>query len=173
MSFAKSMLSPEEETELQQEIQREIEHHMSLEDAIQEYVRIDLRYQELAEEKRRCLEVLIPVALEVRGTTNTTRLQSHDGKIELKITFDTTDRIDKQRLETVREILGDDVFEDYFKIEYTAKRKTLKPFLASRSTDERIETAKTIIKEAVVPVPKSPSITIEKGRGEIQSFWEG
>jgi len=168
MSFAKSMLSPEVETR-EQEPEREPDHRMSLEDAIQEYVRIDLRYQELAEEKKRCLEVLIPEAMDVRGTTNTTRLQSHDGKIELKITFDTTDKVDKQRLETVRELLGDDKFEDYFKVEYTPKRKTLKPFLASKSTDERIETAKTIIKEAVVPVPKSPSIVIEKGRGEIES----
>ena len=153
--------------------EREPDYAMSLEDAIQEYVRIDLRYQQLAEEKRRCLEVLIPEAMDVRGTTNTIRLQSHDGKIELKITFDTTDKVDKQRLETVRDLLGDDVFEDYFKIEYTAKRKTLKPFLASKSTDERIETAKTIIKEAVIAVPKSPSIVIEKGRGETKPVWEG
>ena len=51
MSFAKSMLSPETETREQEP--ELLDHRMSLEDAIQEYVRIDLRYQELAEEKKR------------------------------------------------------------------------------------------------------------------------
>lgn len=144
-----------------------IDHRMSLEEAISEYVRIDARLQELYQEKKRCLEVLLPAANEVRGQSNTTRLDNNDGTKQLKVEFGNDYKCDVFRLSTVREMLGDDVFETLFKVELKAKLKGLKPFLATKSTDEQLETAKEIIKEAVTRIPKSPTVTIEKGREQI------
>lgn len=165
MSFAKAALPPEVE---QQEERPEIKAHgMSLEEAIQEYIRIDLRYQELAEEKKRCLEVLLSEAVEVRGQTNTARLDNHDGSKQIKVQFGVDYKCDVDGLNEVKEMIGDDKFDGLFKTEYTARLKALKPFLSTKSTDELIETAKDKIKEVVTKVPKSPQVTIEKGRGSL------
>lgn len=165
MSIAKRMLPSEQEAEQQQEPgQGEIS--MSLEDAIREFIRIDARYQELGAEKRRALEILLPAAFDVRGQSNTTRLASSDQKSQLKVEFGVNYKCETDRLNTVKDLLGDDVFESLFKVEYTPKLKNLKPFLATKSTDESIETAKEIIREAVTTTPKSPQITIEKGRSD-------
>lgn len=144
-----------------------IDRGMSLEQAINEYIRIDSRLQELYQEKKRCLEILLPAANEVRGQSNTTRLDNHDQTKQLKVEFGFDFKCDVYRLNEVKEMLGDDVFESLFKLEYKAKLKGLKPFLSTKSTDERIETAKEKIKEAVLKVPKSPTVTIEKGRVEV------
>lgn len=148
-----------------------IDHSMSLEDAIHEYVKIQSRYSELAEEKRRVMSVLVPAAFEVRGQSNTTRLDSADGKTQLKVEFKNAYKCDVDRLNTARELLGDDRFEDLFKTEYKPKMRGLKPFLASKSTDERIETAKTIIRESITENDLSPQITIEKGKAEFEIPW--
>ena len=142
----------------------ETRHGMSLEEAIREFVRIDARYSELSEEKKRALEILVPAAFEVRGTTSTTRLDTSDRKTQLKVEFKTVFKCDTDRLNTVKELIGDDFFEEIFKTEYAPKLKTLRPFLASKSSDERVETAKAIIREACKEVELSPRITIEKGR---------
>ena len=144
---------------------------LSLEDAIQEYVRIQTRYAELAQDKRRVMAILVPAAFDVRGTSNTTRLDSADGKTQLKVEFKSAFKCETDRLNTARELLGDDRFEDLFKTEYKPKLRGLKPFLASKSTDERIETAKTIIREAVTESDLSPQITIEKGKAELEVPW--
>ena len=158
MSFSKRMLDSEMEAESKSS--------MSLEDAIHEYVTIDARYRELAERKKRALEILLPNALEVRGQSNTARLTSSDQKTQLKVEFGETYKCEVDPLNTVKDLVGDDVFEGLFKTEYAPKLRTLKPFLASKSTDERIESAKDIIREAVTTSPKNPQITIEKGRSE-------
>ena len=166
MSLSKMLLPPETEPEPQQPKETN-RHGMSLEEAIHEYIRIDARYSELSSEKKQALEVLLTAAFEVRGQSNTTRLTSSDQKSQLKVEFGVNYKCDLDRLNTVKELLGDDVFEGLFKTEYTPKLKALKPFLASKSTDETIETAKSIIREAVTTTPKGPQITIEKGRKDI------
>lgn len=165
MSIAKRMLPPDQAAEQQSETAPT--PSMSLEDAIREFIRIEGRYQELSIEKKRALEILLPAAFEVRGQSNTTRLASSDQKSQLKVEFGVTYKCEVDRLNTVKELIGDDVFESLFKTEYAPKLKALKPFLATKSTDEAIETAKQIIREAVTKAPKSPQITIEKGRSEI------
>lgn len=165
MSFAKRMLPPEPEAEPQQQ-NTEPSTGMSLEDAIHEFIRIDKRYQELALEKRRALDVLLPAAFEVRGQSNTARLSSSDQSSQLKVEFGVNYKCEADRLNTVKDLVGDDVFESLFKTEYSPRLRALKPFLATKSTDERIETAKTVIREAVTTTEKSPQITIEKGRSD-------
>lgn len=165
MSFAKRLLPPE--SEAQKPTEADTASSMSLEDAILEFVKVNARYERLGQEKRALLDVLLPAAFEVRGQSNTTRLTSSDQKTQLKVEFGENYKCDIDRLNTVKDLLGDDVFESLFKVEYAPKLKTLKPFLASKSTDERIETAKTIIREAVTTSPKSPQVTIEKGKQEV------
>ena len=165
MSFAKRLLPPEQEAE-QPNDQGSIQHGLSLEDAILEFVKINSEYEQLGYRKKCVLEVLLPAAFEVRGESNTTRLTSSDQKTQLKVEFGNTYKCDPDRLNTVKDLLGDDVFESLFKVEYSPKQRGLKPFLASKSTDERIETAKGIIREAITALPKSPQVTIEKGKNE-------
>lgn len=166
MSIAKRMLPPQAEVD-EQRSEHSTAPSMSLEDAIHEYIRIDGRYSELSQEKKRALEVLLSAAFEVRGQSNTTRLTSSDQRSQLKVEFGINYKCEVDKLNTVKDLLGEDVFESLFKVEYAPKLKALKPFLASRSTDERIESAKEIIREAVTTTPKSPQVTIEKGRSEI------
>jgi len=135
---------------------------LSLEDAITEFKRIQERYAELAEEKKRVMEVLITAATESRQGSKTVRLENHNASIVLKAEFGEGFRCDTNGLNEAREMLGDDVFEDLFKTEYKPKLRGLRPFLASKSTDERIETAKEKVKEAVTVVPETPRITVEK-----------
>lgn len=165
MSMTKQMLPPEQEAEPRQ-IDPEPSTSMSLEDAIHEFIRIDARYQELAIQKRRALEVLLTAAVDVRGQSNTARLTSSDQKSQLKVEFGVNYKCEADRLNTVKDLVGDDVFESLFKTEYSPRLRALKPFLATKSTDERIETAKTVIREAVTTSEKSPQITIEKGRSD-------
>lgn len=167
MAMSKRLLSPDAETQERQRTEQA--HVMTLEEAIQEYIRIDLRYQELAEEKKRCLEVLLSEAVEVRGQTNTARLDNHDGSKQIKVQFGVDYKCDVDGLNEVKEMIGDDKFDELFKTDYTARLKALKPFLSTKSTDELIETAKEKIKQVVTTVPKSPYLTIEKGRGSLGS----
>lgn len=163
MSLSKRLLPPEHEAEENRSTPDPVPS-MSLEDAIQEFIRIDKRYQELAMEKRRALDVLLPAALDVRGQSNTARLSSSDQASQLKVEFGVNYKCEVDRLNTVKDLVGDDVFESLFKTEYSPRLRALKPFLSTKSTDERIETAKTVIREAVTTTEKSPQITIEKGR---------
>lgn len=169
MSMTKRLLPPEDEADEQRNTP-EPSTSMSLEDAIQEFIRIDGRYRELAIEKRRALEVLLPAAVDVRGQSNTARLSSSDQKSQLKVEFGVNYKCEVDRLNTVKDLVGDDVFESLFKTEYSPRLRALKPFLSTKSTDERIETAKTVIREAVTTTEKSPQITVEKGRSDPPPF---
>lgn len=136
---------------------------LSLEDALLEFVRIQNRYAELAEEKKRVLEILIPAAMEARQEkSNTCRLANHNGKIVIKAEFKSRIDCDVNALNEVKEMLGDDRFEELFKTEYSPKQRTLKPFLATKTTDERIETAKEKVAFALRVLPASPQFTVEK-----------
>lgn len=135
---------------------------MSLDEAIHEFIRIEARQAELKEEKAAALEVLLPEAFEVRGQSNVARLAGSDGKV-IKVEFKEAYKCDANILNTARELLGDDKFEDLFKTEYAPRLREMKMFLASKSADERIETAKQIIREGVKAVQRSPYVSLEKG----------
>lgn len=136
---------------------------MSLEDALNEFVRIQNRYSELAEEKKRIMEILIPAAIEARQErSNTCRISNHNGKVVIKVEFKNHVACNTNVLNEVKEMIGEDRFEELFKVEYTPKKRTLAPFLATKTTDERIETAKEKIAEALTIGPASPQFTVEK-----------
>lgn len=137
---------------------------MSLEEAIKEYVRIQQRYDELALEKRRVMEILVPAATLTRRETKTVRLANHDRSIVIKAEFGDVVKCDVNALNQVKEMLGDDVFERYFRTEYKPLQRTLKPFLSETTTDELMQTAKAMIVEAITSQPSPPSFTLEQGR---------
>jgi hypothetical protein len=138
---------------------------MSLEEAIKRFVQIQKRYAELAEEKRDVMAVLEPHASALRAGTNTTRLTSDDDGIHLKFEFSKDITLDPACVPDVRELLGDDIFENLFAVKYAPRLRALKPWLASKSPDERLETARQIIRESMREIPRPPSVTIEKNKG--------
>lgn len=139
------------------------ERGISLEEAIQQFVKIQERYTELGEQKKQFLEVLIMAAQEARQPgSKTARLANYDQSIVLKAEFGEYVKCDVDALNVVKEMLGDDVFEELFKTEYKPKMRFYKPFMATKSTDERIETAKEEIRKAVTSSPESPRFTVEK-----------
>lgn len=135
---------------------------MNLDEAIHEFVRLDARRAELKQEVANVLAVLLPEASAIRNGQNTVRLQSNDGKV-IRVQFKEAYNCDANQLNSAKEMIGDDFFESLFKIEYLPRLRELKKFLASKSTDERIETAKEIIKEGIHSHERSPYIEIEKG----------
>ena len=138
-------------------------HGMSLDEAVSEYIRIEARRQELNRERDEVLAVLLPEAFEIRGSQNTVRLADHNGTT-LKVEFKTAYKCDTNLLNTARELIGDDRFEDLFKTEYAPRLRELKVFLATKSADERIEAAKEEIRKGCVQVERAPYVSIERGK---------
>lgn len=136
-------------------------HGMSLDDAITEVVEIDALYAELKERKKRALDVILPEAYDTRGAQNTVHLANHAGN-KLKVEFKLVQKCDVNLLNTARELLGDDKFEGLFKTEYSPRLRDLKMFMSTKTTDERIETAKGIISEGWKQVEMSPYVSVEK-----------
>lgn len=160
MSMSKQML-PTEGSEPVTVGHGSADNGMSLDDAIHEFIRLEARQAELREEKARVLEILLPEAFEVRGQANVSRLQSNDGK-QIKVEFKEAFKCDANQLNTAKDLIGDDQFERLFKTEYAPRLRDLKLFLGTKSADERIETAKQIIREGITTVQRSPYVTVEK-----------
>lgn len=163
MSMSKASLPPEADTLITRPETASEPHGMSLDEAINEFIRIEARKAELKQEMNNVLAVLLPEAFECRGAANVARLGSHDGKKVIKVEFKEAQKCDVNHLNQAREMIGDDQFEKLFKTEYAPRLREMKMFLASKSADERIETAKQIIREGVQTVQRSPYVTIEKG----------
>jgi hypothetical protein len=135
---------------------------MSLEDAIQEFVRIKNRQDELSEEEKAIREILSYAAIEARRDTKTARLANHDKSTVIKAEFYSYLKCDTNALNEVKEMIGDDQFERLFRVEYKPAARELETFLAMKTTDERMETAKEMIKEAVTRSAESIRFTVEK-----------
>lgn len=163
MSLSKRLLPTEgSDTDNTFVAQKPVEPHgMSLDEAIHEFIRIEQRQAELKREKADVLEVLLPEAFEVRGSASVARLAGQDGKV-IKVEFKEAYKCDVKHLNTARDLLGDDKFEELFKTEYAPKLREMRMFLSSKSADERIETAKQIIREGVQAIQRSPYVSIEK-----------
>jgi hypothetical protein len=136
---------------------------MSLDQMIREYVRLDAKIKEVASERSAYQGPLIENASAIRDGQNTVHLASADDSKRLKVEFKSELAIlDQQEIECVKELLGDEKFAELFTTTYKPKAKPLKTFLNTKSADERTETAKTIIREFVKTVSKSPYLSVEK-----------
>lgn len=137
---------------------------MSSDQAIREYVRLDKVIRDAASERNWVKGILTANAeAERNGTIKTVHVETADGSQKVKVEFKTEWEVKNQNeMETVRELLGEARFSEIFKTEYTPKARALQSFLNTSSGDERFKTAKTIIKEIVKEVPKTPTVTVEK-----------
>lgn len=137
---------------------------MSSDQAIREYVRLDKIIRDAASERNWVKGILTASAeAERNGTMKTVHVETADGSQKVKVEFKTEWEVKNQsEMETVRELLGEARFSEIFKTEYTPKARALQSFLNTSSGDERFKTAKTIIKEIVKEVPKTPTVTVEK-----------
>lgn len=136
---------------------------LSVDQMIREYVRLDKKIKEAALERGAYHAALLERAAMARNGQNTVHLETADQKQRVKVEFKNKSVCDQEQLEYARELLNDEKFRELFKVEYSPKARNLKSFMNTVSADERIETAKGIIQEAVKEVPATTYVKIEKG----------
>lgn len=135
---------------------------MSADEVIREFIRLDTQIKELAYQRSEYGSALTQKAAEIRNGQKSVHLETADRKAKVKVDFKTGHVCDQMELECAKELLGDERFAEIFKVEYTPKLLKLKTFLNTVSADERVETARGIIKAAVVEVEKTPWVAVEK-----------
>lgn len=135
---------------------------MSQDEIIREFIRLDTQIKDLAYQRQGVQSALIQAATEIRNGQNTVHLETVDRKGKLKVEFKKGHVCDQMEIECAKELLGDERFNEIFKTEYTPRLLKFKTFLNTASADERVETARGIIKAAVVEVEKTPWCSVEK-----------
>lgn len=135
---------------------------MSADEVIREFIRLDTQIKDLAYQRSEYSSALTQKAAEIRNGQKSVHLETSDRKAKVKVEFRTGQVCDQMELECAKELLGDERFAEIFKVEYTPKLLKLKTFLNTVSADERVETARGIIKAAVVEIEKSPYVSTEK-----------
>jgi len=136
---------------------------LSVDQMIKEYVRLDKKIKEAAQERGAYHAALLERAELARNGQNTVHLDTADETQRIKVEFKSElSIVDQQEIECAKELLGDEKFNQLFSTTYKPKAKNLKTFVNSVSANEKIETAREIIKEFVKTVPKTPYLSVEK-----------
>lgn len=135
---------------------------LSVDQMIREYVRLDKRVKEAANERGAYHAALLEKAAEARNGQATVHMETADESQRVKVEFKKRVLCDQVEIECAKELLSEEKFRELFKVEYSPKSRNLKSFLNTVSADERIETAKGIIKEAVKEADGTPYLSIEK-----------
>ena len=135
---------------------------MSDDEMIKEFIRLDAQIKELAYQRSEYSSALMQKATEIRDGQNTVHLETSDRQGKIKVEFKRGHVCDQMELECAKELLGDERFNELFKTEYSPKLLKLKTFLNTKSASEKVETAREIIKAAVVEVEKTPWVAVEK-----------
>jgi hypothetical protein len=135
---------------------------MSADEIIKEFIRLDTQIKDLAYQRSEYSSALNQMASERRNGQSTVHLETADRKSRVKVEFKKGYNCDPMELECAKELLGDERFNEIFKTEYQPRLQKLKTFLNTVSADERVETARGIIKAAVVEVEKTPYVSTEK-----------
>lgn len=135
---------------------------MSRDELIAEFHRLDAIVKESGSRRREIGMQLAGVAFENKRTQNTVHLESTDGQ-KVKVEFGIDYEYDAEQMMTVAELLGKERFDGLFKtkIEFIPKKRELKNFLNTVSSDERVETAKKVIQDATITKDKSPYVSVE------------
>lgn len=138
---------------------------MSPDQAIREYIRQDQIIKDAAYERNAAKSVICQEAEANRnGTLKTVHVETADQKQKVKVEFGSDWKVlDQSQMETVKELLGESRFNEIFKVEYSPRVRALQSFLNTSSGDEKYRTAKAIVQELVKEVPKTPSVTVERG----------
>jgi hypothetical protein len=135
---------------------------LSVDEMIREYVRLDKRVKEAASERAAYHSALLERAAAARNGQATVHMETADEKQRIKVEFKKRSVCDQEEIECAKELLTEEKFRELFKIEYSPKSRNLKSFLNTIAGDERTETAKGIIKDAVKEVDGTPYLSIEK-----------
>jgi hypothetical protein len=164
MSFSKSMITDEPDLDqISGYGHAQAERGMSLDEAIHEFITVTKRANELYSRKKELVSFLSGTAWDSRGEQKTVHLSASDGA-RIKVEFKTEKSYEPGQMFTVADLLGKDVFDGLFntKVEFVPKTRNLNAFMNTVHADERVETAKQIIREATTEMQKSPYISTEK-----------
>lgn len=135
---------------------------MSDDEIIREYIRLDSQIKEIAYQRKPFIDALLQKAADMRDGRGTVHLETSDRKLRVKVEFKKDHVFDPMEIECAKDLLGDERFGELFKTEYTPRLQNLKMFLSTRSSDERVETARATIQGTLQPKDKNPSIAVEK-----------
>lgn len=135
---------------------------MSDDELIGAFIRLDTQIKDLAYQRSEYSSALAQKAVEARNGQSTVHLETSDRANKVKVEFKKGYVCDQMEIECAKELLGDERFNEIFKTEYSPRLQKLKTFLNTKSADERVETARGIIKAAVVEVEKTPYVSTEK-----------
>lgn len=135
---------------------------LSRDELITEFHRLDAIVKESGYKRKEIGMQLAGIAYENKRDQNTVHLKSTDGQ-KIKVEFGIDYDYDQEQMMTAADLLGRDTFDSLFKtkIEFVPKKRELKKFLNTVSSDERIETAKKIITDATITRDKSPYVSVE------------
>lgn len=135
---------------------------MSRDELIAEFHRLDAIVKDNGSRRREIGMQLAGIAFENKKTQNTVHLQSTDGR-KIKVEFGIDYEYETEQMVTAADLMGKDKFDSLFKtkIEFVPKKRELKTFLNTVSSDERVETAKKIIQDATITKDKSPYVSVE------------
>lgn len=135
---------------------------LSVDQMIREYVRLDERVKEAAQERGAYHAALLERAQATRNGQSTVHMETADEKQRVKVEFKKKTLCDQSEIECAKELLSEEKFRELFKVEYAPKSRNFKSFLNTTSGDEKVETAKEILKAAVQEVDATPYLSIEK-----------
>src|SRR5688572_3257441 len=112
---------------------------LSDDEVIAEYIKLDKRVKETASTRSWYASALAQKAMEERhGPQKTVHLENSARNQKVKVEFGTEWKIlDEGQMPTIRELLGNQRFEELFAIRYVPRVRELKAFLNTGSTDER------------------------------------
>lgn len=131
---------------------------------IAEFIKYDRQVKSAASERQWYASALAMKATQERGESKTVHLENSQRSQKIKVEFSSEWKVmDNEQITVVRELLGEERFAEMFKIQYVPRVRELKLFLSTGSTDERVKTAKDIVKQVVKDVPKlTPTLSVEK-----------
>lgn len=138
---------------------------LSDDEIIATYIKLDRRVKEAASERQWYASALaVKAAQERRSEIKTVHLENSTCSQKIKATFSSDWTVtDDEQIAEVKNLLGDERFNELFKIQYVPKVQKLKTFLNTGSTDERVKVAKEIVEQVVKEVPKlNPTLSVEK-----------
>lgn len=142
--------------------ERPNEISMSQDDLIAEFHRLDAIVKEQGLRRREIGMQLAGIAYEYKAEQNTVHLVSTGGK-RVKVEFGIDTEYETEQMMTAADLLGRDVFDSLFKtkIEFIPKKRELKKFMNTVSSDEKTKTAKQIISDATINKDKTPYVSVE------------
>lgn len=138
---------------------------LSRDEHIAQFLSLDARIRELSYERQGHVSVLKEQAHSERtAQQKTVHLQATDGAM-VQVEFQTAWECNSEELETAKELLKDEKFNEIFKTTYTPRLRAFKLFLNTGFSDEAWNVAKEIIKEHCREVDKTPYVQAEKSGG--------